>query len=75
MRYLCLVHFDVNTLLAMSEGERQDLDRRSIAYDEDLRRRGVFLRSDALEGPDAAVLVRRRDGRTLATDGPYLETK
>ena len=75
MRYLCLVHFDVNILLAMTPEERQDLDRRSLAYDDELRRRGAFLRSDALEGPEAAVLVRRRDGQILASDGPYLETK
>ncbi len=38
------------------------------------RERGVFVAAGPLERPSAAATVRRRDGRTLLTDGPFAET-
>jgi hypothetical protein len=37
--------------------------------------RGVRVLGGPLAGPDAAVTVRVRDGETLLTDGPFVETK
>ena len=48
------------------------------AYDEftrDIRSRGILLAGEALHPTAAATTVRVRDGRTLATDGPFAETK
>jgi hypothetical protein len=75
MRYMCLVHFEPSIMNDAPLAERQDLDRRSLAYDEELRRTGHYLGSEAIQGPDSAVLVRVRDGRMSTTDGPYMETK
>lgn len=75
MRYMCLVHFEPSIMTDAPLAERQDLDRRSLAYDEELKRTGHYLASEAIEGPDSAVLVRVRDGRMSTTDGPYMETK
>ncbi len=75
MRYLCLVHFKLARLESLSPAERQQLDRLSLAYDEELREKGHFIAADALEGGTSAVLVRVRDGRLATTDGPYIETK
>lgn len=75
MRYMCLVHFEPAILAGAPLAERQEIDRRSLAYDEELRRRGHYVASQAIEGGDNAVLVRVREGRMSATDGPYMETK
>jgi len=75
MRYMCLVHFEPAIMERASLPERQDLDRRSLAYDEWLRESGHYLASQALQGGDSAVLVRVRSGEVSATDGPYMETK
>jgi hypothetical protein len=37
--------------------------------------RGVLVASDPLEPPASATTVRVSDGRTIATDGPFVETK
>ena len=75
MRYLCLVHFDPSTMMNASPIEQQDLDRRSLAYDEELKRTGHYIASEAIEAPESAVLVRVRSGKMATTDGPYIETK
>ena len=75
MRYMCLVHFEASKLTSASLAERQDIDRRSLAYDEELRQGGHYLASQAIQGPESAVLVRVRNGSMSTTDGPYVETK
>jgi hypothetical protein len=75
MRYLCLVHLDGKALGALDEAQGKDLTRRSIEYDRQLDRRGVYITSDALQGPERAKIVRARSGKVSTTDGPYAETK
>jgi hypothetical protein len=75
MRYLCLVHMGPDTFSSLDEAGRRQLDRDSIAYDEDLRAAGHYLAAEALEGPDKAVMVKVRNGEIATTDGPFSETK
>lgn len=75
MRYICLVHFDLSIMRDAPLEARQDLDRRSLAYNEELRRNGHYVISQAIQDPWSAILVRKRDGKLTATDGPYMETK
>jgi hypothetical protein len=75
MRYMCLVHFELSTMIDAPLAEQQDLDRRSLAYDEELKRSGHYIASQAIQAPENAVLVRVRNGRMSTTDGPYIETK
>lgn len=75
MKYLCLVHIDGKAIGVLSEAEGRDLTRRSIAYDEELERRGKYIASDALQEPETAKIVRARGGKVATTDGPYAETK
>jgi hypothetical protein len=74
MRYTCLVHFDP-AVMQSPEFDKAALDRRSKAYDEELKAGGHFLGWQGLALGDAAVIVRIRDGKMLATDGPYIESK
>lgn len=75
MRYICLVHFDLDIMRNATVLEGQDLDRRSLAYNEELKRSGHYIISEAIQDGNSATLVRKRDGRLSATDGPYMETK
>lgn len=75
MRYICLVHFDPRIVQDAGTAAEIDLNRRSLAYDDELRRSGHYVISQAIQGGDSAILVRKRDGRLTATDGPYMETK
>jgi hypothetical protein len=75
MRYLCLVHIDGEAIGAISPAEDKELTRRSIAYDEELERRGKYIASNALQGPETARIVRARGSKITTTDGPYAETK
>lgn len=76
MLYICLVHFDDKEVFSrMSEAEKRELDIASTGYDRELAASGNLIRAQALQAPESAVLVRVRDGRISATDGPFLETK
>jgi hypothetical protein len=75
MKFLCLVYFEQGTLSALSPDEKATLDRDSLAYDEELRRRGNFIVANALNPVSAARTVRARRGKASATDGPFAETK
>lgn len=76
MLYACLVHFDGKEVFAnLDDAEKARLDIDSLGYDEELARSGNLVRAQALQSPETAVLVRVRDGRISATDGPFLETK
>jgi hypothetical protein len=50
----------------MDEGE---------AWRVDLVARGLQVLGNALEGPETATTLRVRDGETLLSDGPFIETK
>ena len=44
-------------------------------YTEMLRDRGIFLGGEALQPNPTATTVRVEDGRTIITDGPFIEAK
>jgi hypothetical protein len=47
----------------------------SEAWRHDLEARGLHVLGNALEGTDMATTVRVRDGETLISDGPFIETE
>ncbi len=75
MRYMCLVHMEIGKFQSAPQAVRDDIDRRSLAYDEELKRLGHYVASEAIDAPDTAILVRVREGKMSTTDGPYIETK
>ena len=75
MEYLCLVYLDGKQLDGVSKDELVAIDGSSLAYDEELRRRGHLVAARALAGPQTAVSVRPRTGGASMTDGPFVETK
>lgn len=75
MKYLCLLQVDNAVFGTLNEQQKRDLDRDSLAYDQDLLARGVLLGAQALQGPETSVLVKVRNGNLSVTDGPFSEAK
>jgi hypothetical protein len=76
MLYVCLVHFDDKEVFAtLDDAQKAQLGIDSLGYDQELAQSGNLVRAQALQPPETAVLVRVRDGKISATDGPFLETK
>ena len=75
MKYLCLVYVDENKVKALSESEYDALVAEALAYDEELRRSGHYVVSNALEPVSAATTLRPRKGKVSVTDGPFAETR
>ena len=75
MKYLCLVILDGDIAAEMKPEDWTVIDEDSMAYDRELMRRGCFIAAQALHGPESARTIRIRRGETIATDGPFMETK
>ena len=75
MKYLCLVYLEQKTMDALSRDEHAELDRKNLAYDDELRRSGHCIVSNALQPTGTAKTVRVRGGKVGVTDGPFAETK
>jgi hypothetical protein len=75
MKYACLVYAEPGFQERLPADELAALRRDSLAYDEDLFKGGRLLAASALQGTDTATCIRVRGGKTLATDGPFAETK
>jgi hypothetical protein len=74
MRYLLLIYAAETPEQPPEEAMAAEL----AAYDvftRDIKSRGIYLAGEALHPTSAATTVRVEDGRTLATDGPFAETK
>ena len=68
MKYLCLVYGEEKQLQGMADDE-------CVAFDEEIRKRGQCLASEALQPVQTATTVRVRNGKASITDGPFAETK
>lgn len=75
MKYLCMAYFDETRLAALSVDEFNRLRAESIAYNEELRKAGHYVASNALERISAAATIRPVNGKLSITDGPFAETK
>jgi hypothetical protein len=59
----------------LSDEQRAEGFRRYAALNDDLVATGEMIVSEALADPSLARRVSVRDGRTMATDGPFAEAK
>jgi len=76
MKYLLLVCWDTESMNGQTEPDPGETrDEEPFAWVEDLRARGIWLTGDQLAPPRRARSVRVRDGKTIVTDGPFVETK
>jgi hypothetical protein len=75
MKYLCLVYLDEKTLGALSSEEYDTLTGEAFAYNEELRKSGHYIASNALQSVQTATTIRTRNGKVTTIDGPFAETK
>ena len=68
MKYLCLVYGEEQAISQMA-------DEHCVAFDEEVRKSGHCLASEALQPVSTATTVRVRNGKVSVTDGPFAETK
>ena len=74
-RYIALIYTDESREANVSPEEQQKIMAAYFQYTEDVRKAGVYVAGDALEGTNMATTVRLRDGKRQTTDGPFAETK
>lgn len=75
MQYMLLIYVDPATYEGVTEAENEAEMAEYFALGPSLRERGIQLSGEALQPVTTATTVRVRDGKTLATDGPFAETK
>jgi hypothetical protein len=75
MKFMFMIYHDETVLDALPEGEMQALVDSALDYDEDIRRSGHYIVSNALQPARTARTIRVRGGRVSSTDGPFAETK
>ncbi len=77
MKYMLLIHQGTTPLPGSEEWERLSEDEKGAIYAD---YRGInetpgVSPGTQMQPPETATTVRVADGRTLATDGPFAETK
>lgn len=75
MKYMLLIYHDERLFMTMTEDERQSLylDYRKLR--DELTSSGKFITGSQLQPASTASSIRVRNGKSLATDGPFAETK
>jgi hypothetical protein len=68
MLYMFLLHWD-------PANPSEDAIEKHMSLTEKLRARHAYVYSEALGDTSAATTVRVRDGKTMITDGPYIESR
>ena len=75
MKFMFMIYHDEKELDALPEGEMQVLIDSALDYDDEIRRSGHYIVSDALQPAGTARTIRVRGGKVSTTDGPFAETK
>jgi len=75
MKFICLGYIQEGKFEAMSDQERNAMVDECFNYDDALRKGGNFAGGEALQGPRSAVTLRWENGKAVATEGPYAQTK
>jgi len=75
MQYLLLIYGDEQQWAAMSDAEVRETMAAYVRFSQALAASGALRGGSELAPVSTATTVRVRNGRTLATDGPFAETK
>jgi hypothetical protein len=75
MKYICLGYYDKAKFDGLPENERNAMFDACFEYDDHLRASGHWGGGEALQGPETALTLSRKNGKLTTTDGPYAETK
>jgi hypothetical protein len=75
MKYVCLIYQDETQFEKMPKEEMGKLTAEYKAFHESLQKSDQLVASHGLAPTRNSTTVRVRDGKTLTTDGPFVETK
>ena len=75
MKFLFMIYHDERVLEDLPKQEMQALVDSALDYDEEIRRTGHYIVSNALQPARTARTLRVREGKVLVTDGPFAETR
>ena len=75
MKYMLLIYHDERQFIGITEDERQNIYREYRALREELTNDGRFVTGSQLAPASSARTVTVRNGKQLAIDGPFAETK
>jgi hypothetical protein len=75
MRYMMLIYTTEGDLSTMPAEEVQRIRSGHAAVMEETRRQGILVAVNGLGRTNTATTVRIQDGKILATDGPFAETR
>ena len=75
MRYMLLIHGSEDGWDALTEAEREAQYERYGKLQREMEEHGHYVAGDELDSAASARLVRVRNGETIVSDGPFVETK
>jgi hypothetical protein len=75
MKYMLLIYVDPKAAPQDGSDEQRAEYEGYGTFSQDLVGAGAMVGGDPLHGPDTATTVRVRKGETLASDGPFAETR
>ena len=75
MKYLLLAYHDEAKWNALADGEQTAIGAECAPYDDELRRGGHLVAMGSLAPTRMTTALRTRNGRLVATDGPFVETR
>jgi hypothetical protein len=78
VKYLILIYSNPKSRAVweeMTDAQRMDFGRGHYALADELADSGVLVASEGLPDPSHGTRVSVRDGRTIASDGPFAEVK
>ena len=75
MKYMLLIYHAEKAWDTLTEEQRQDIYGEYRRFSEEIVASGNYISGSELHPIATATSVRIRDGKQLATDGPFAETK
>lgn len=75
MKYLLLVHHNEKALDKIPEETRKEMQAESIQLCHQLDAENQYIHASPLQPESTGTVVRVRDGKSMVTDGPFMETK
>ena len=75
MKYLLLIYENEREFGALPEAEQGKVFGEYMDFSRAIRQSGHYVGGEALQPTTSATTVRVKNGKTLATDGPFAETR
>jgi hypothetical protein len=75
MKFVCFVYENADEMASRTPEIEAVISQEHMDYDEVLKAGNHIVEAEALQAPPAAKVVRKRDGRVIVSDGPFMETK